>query len=72
MFDDFCDSPNVCNKDSSEDDRSESEKKSECFTSPEDRVLGLLFHKLFPLAWTLKASEENNTQAPKLEKFLQN
>lgn len=34
MFDDFCDSPNVCNKDSSEDDRSESEKKSECFTSP--------------------------------------
>ncbi|XP_057563925.1 ORC ubiquitin ligase 1 isoform X1 [Hippopotamus amphibius kiboko] len=34
VFDDFCDSPNVCNKDSSEDDRSESEKKSECFTSP--------------------------------------
>ncbi|XP_072832483.1 ORC ubiquitin ligase 1 isoform X2 [Vicugna pacos] len=34
VFDDFCDSPNVCNKDSSEDDRSENEKKSECFTSP--------------------------------------
>uniref|UniRef100_A0A8C3X6L4 ORC ubiquitin ligase 1 n=1 Tax=Catagonus wagneri TaxID=51154 RepID=A0A8C3X6L4_9CETA len=34
VFDDFCDSPSVCNKDSSEDDRSESEKKSECFTSP--------------------------------------
>ncbi|XP_021553568.1 ORC ubiquitin ligase 1 [Neomonachus schauinslandi] len=35
VFDDFCDSPNVCNKDSSEDDRSENEKKSECFTSSE-------------------------------------
>ncbi|XP_036866198.1 ORC ubiquitin ligase 1 isoform X2 [Manis javanica] len=34
VFDDFCNSPNVCNKDSSEDDRSENEKKSECFTSP--------------------------------------
>ncbi|XP_062050043.1 ORC ubiquitin ligase 1 isoform X1 [Lepus europaeus] len=36
VFDDFCDSANVCNKDSSEDDisRSENEKKSECFTSP--------------------------------------
>ncbi|XP_002713039.1 ORC ubiquitin ligase 1 isoform X1 [Oryctolagus cuniculus] len=36
VFDDFCDSTNVCNKDSSEDDisRSENEKKSECFTSP--------------------------------------
>ncbi|XP_062959008.1 ORC ubiquitin ligase 1 isoform X1 [Cynocephalus volans] len=36
VFDDFCDSPNVCDKDSSEDDisRSENEKKSECFTSP--------------------------------------
>ncbi|XP_066236808.1 ORC ubiquitin ligase 1 isoform X1 [Saccopteryx leptura] len=34
VFDDFCDSPNVCSKDSSEDDRSENEKKSECFTSP--------------------------------------
>nr|XP_045365099.1 ORC ubiquitin ligase 1 [Camelus bactrianus] len=34
VFDDFCDSPNVCNKDSSEGDRSENEKKSECFTSP--------------------------------------
>ncbi|XP_037656386.1 ORC ubiquitin ligase 1 isoform X1 [Choloepus didactylus] len=35
VFDDFCDSPNVCNKDFSEDDisRSENEKKSECFTS---------------------------------------
>ncbi|XP_004680139.1 PREDICTED: RING finger protein 219 [Condylura cristata] len=35
VFDDFCDSPHVCNKDSSEDDRSENEKKSECFTSPQ-------------------------------------
>ncbi|XP_004577471.2 ORC ubiquitin ligase 1 [Ochotona princeps] len=36
IFDDFCDSPSVCNKDSSEDDvsRSENEKKSECFSSP--------------------------------------
>ncbi|XP_077871881.1 ORC ubiquitin ligase 1 isoform X2 [Ictidomys tridecemlineatus] len=36
VFDDFCDSQNVCNKDSSEDDtsRNENEKKSECFTSP--------------------------------------
>ncbi|XP_007529043.1 ORC ubiquitin ligase 1 [Erinaceus europaeus] len=34
VFDDFCDSPSVCNKDSSENDRSENEKKSECFTSP--------------------------------------
>ena len=34
VFDDFCDSPNVCSKDSSEDDKSETEKKSECFTSP--------------------------------------
>ncbi|XP_016079637.1 PREDICTED: RING finger protein 219 [Miniopterus natalensis] len=34
VFDDFCDSTNVCNKDSSEDDKSENEKKSECFTSP--------------------------------------
>lgn len=34
VFDDFCDSTNVCNKDSSEDDKSESEKKSERFTSP--------------------------------------
>ncbi|XP_037384741.1 ORC ubiquitin ligase 1 [Talpa occidentalis] len=34
VFDDFCDSPSVCNKDSSEDDRSENEKKSERFTSP--------------------------------------
>uniref|UniRef100_A0A8C8Z7I8 ORC ubiquitin ligase 1 n=1 Tax=Prolemur simus TaxID=1328070 RepID=A0A8C8Z7I8_PROSS len=36
VFDDFCDSSNVSNKDSSEDDisRNESEKKSECFTSP--------------------------------------
>lgn len=34
VFDDFCDSPNVCGKESSEDDRSENEKKSECFTSP--------------------------------------
>ncbi|XP_004448809.2 ORC ubiquitin ligase 1 [Dasypus novemcinctus] len=35
VFDDFCDSPNVCNKDFSEDDisRNENEKKSECFTS---------------------------------------
>ncbi|XP_054990185.1 ORC ubiquitin ligase 1 [Sorex araneus] len=34
VFDDFCDSPNPSTKDSSEDDRSENEKKSECFTSP--------------------------------------
>ncbi|XP_014399210.1 PREDICTED: RING finger protein 219 [Myotis brandtii] len=34
VFDDFCNSTNVCNKDSSEDDKSENEKKSECFTSP--------------------------------------
>ncbi|XP_005586114.3 ORC ubiquitin ligase 1 isoform X1 [Macaca fascicularis] len=36
VFDDFCDSSNVSNKDSSEDDisRSENEKKSECFSSP--------------------------------------
>ncbi|XP_012641198.3 ORC ubiquitin ligase 1 isoform X2 [Microcebus murinus] len=36
VFDDFCDSSNVSNKDSSEDDisRNENEKKSECFTSP--------------------------------------
>nr|XP_021531465.1 RING finger protein 219 [Aotus nancymaae] len=36
VFDDFCDSSSVSNKDSSEDDisRSENEKKSECFTSP--------------------------------------
>ncbi|XP_055965634.1 ORC ubiquitin ligase 1 [Sorex fumeus] len=34
VFDDFCDSPNASTKDSSEDDRSENEKKSECFTSP--------------------------------------
>ncbi|KAK2497011.1 hypothetical protein MC885_015515 [Smutsia gigantea] len=34
VFDDFCDSPTVCIKDSSEDDRNENEKKSECFTSP--------------------------------------
>ncbi|KAK1342029.1 hypothetical protein QTO34_016782 [Cnephaeus nilssonii] len=34
VFDDFCDSTNVCNKDSSEDDKSENEKKSERFTSP--------------------------------------
>ncbi|KAM5288872.1 ORC ubiquitin ligase 1 [Ctenodactylus gundi] len=36
VFDDFCDSPNVCNKDSSEDDinRNENEKKLEHFTSP--------------------------------------
>ncbi|XP_069323225.1 ORC ubiquitin ligase 1 [Eulemur rufifrons] len=36
VFDEFCDSSNVSNKDSSEDDisRNESEKKSECFTSP--------------------------------------
>lgn len=34
VFDDLCDSANVGNKDSSEDDRSENEKKSECFTSP--------------------------------------
>ncbi|XP_037001065.2 ORC ubiquitin ligase 1 isoform X1 [Artibeus jamaicensis] len=34
VFDDFCDSPNACSKDSSEDDKSETEKKSECFTSP--------------------------------------
>ncbi|XP_016016481.2 ORC ubiquitin ligase 1 isoform X1 [Rousettus aegyptiacus] len=34
VFDDFCDSSNVCNKESSEDGRSENEKKSECFTSP--------------------------------------
>ncbi|XP_036313093.1 ORC ubiquitin ligase 1 isoform X2 [Pipistrellus kuhlii] len=33
VFDDFCDSTNVCNKDS-EDDKNESEKKSEHFTSP--------------------------------------
>ncbi|KAL2770393.1 ORC ubiquitin ligase 1 [Daubentonia madagascariensis] len=36
VFDDFCDSSNVSNKDSSEDDisRNEKEKKSECFSSP--------------------------------------
>ncbi|XP_020036003.1 ORC ubiquitin ligase 1 isoform X2 [Castor canadensis] len=36
VFDDFCDSPSVCNKDSLRDDisRNENEKKSECFTSP--------------------------------------
>lgn len=34
VFDDFCDSPNPGAKDASEDDRSENEKKSECFTSP--------------------------------------
>ncbi|XP_003409403.1 ORC ubiquitin ligase 1 isoform X1 [Loxodonta africana] len=39
VFDDFCDSPNVCNKDSSGDaiSRSENEKKSDCFTSPKTR-----------------------------------
>ncbi|XP_021502729.1 ORC ubiquitin ligase 1 isoform X1 [Meriones unguiculatus] len=36
VFDDFCDSPNACNNNSSEDDinRSENEKKSDCFASP--------------------------------------
>ncbi|KAL6083909.1 hypothetical protein STEG23_020808, partial [Scotinomys teguina] len=36
VFDDFCDSPNACNNNSSEDDgsRSENEKKSERFASP--------------------------------------
>ncbi|KAM9610001.1 ORC ubiquitin ligase 1 [Trichechus inunguis] len=36
VFDEFCDSPNVCNKDSSEDaiSQSENEKKSDCFISP--------------------------------------
>lgn len=40
VFDDFCDSPNVCSKDSSEDDRSENEKKSECFPSPKTGFWG--------------------------------
>lgn len=36
VFDDFCDSPNACNNNSSEDDvgKSETEKKSDCFVSP--------------------------------------
>ncbi|XP_052588487.1 ORC ubiquitin ligase 1 isoform X2 [Peromyscus californicus insignis] len=36
VFDDFCDSPNACNNNSSEDDisRSENEKKSDRFASP--------------------------------------
>ncbi|XP_023565432.1 RING finger protein 219 isoform X2 [Octodon degus] len=36
VFDDFCDSPNVCDKDCSQDNinRNENEKKSECFASP--------------------------------------
>lgn len=33
VFDDFCDSPNACNNNSSEDDRSGNEKKSDCFAS---------------------------------------
>ncbi|XP_051016894.1 ORC ubiquitin ligase 1 [Acomys russatus] len=36
VFDDFCDSPNGCGNNSSEDDisRSENEKKADCFASP--------------------------------------